>query len=274
MNIVAISMELGSEAREVARRVARALAYRLIERVVLLLAAEKYAVKEETLAQVDERTLSFWEKFDEDKRRYRIFIESALLSFARDGRVVIAGRGAPLLLKEIDHAMKVRIVAPLEVRVERMMAREGLDHRSATMRVKGHDKEQAARFDHLFGVDWTLPEHYDLVVNTGRGSLDTAAELIVQAAKMPLYQATDASLQKIRDLTLASEVRAALAADPLVGNLHIEVLARSGVVALKGVVFDPATMEAAAAVARRVAGVQSVDCEVVEVPRIYPGPMM
>jgi osmotically-inducible protein OsmY len=45
-------------------------------------------------------------------------------------------------------------------------------------------------------------------------------------------------------------------------------------VALKGVVFDPATMEAAAAVARRVAGVQSVDCEVVEVPRIYPGPMM
>ena len=44
--------------------------------------------------------------------------------------------------------------------------------------------------------------------------------------------------------------------------------------ALKGVVFDPATMEAAAAVASRVAGVQSVDCEVVEVPRIYPGPMM
>ena len=274
MNIVAISMELGSEAREVARRVARALAYPLIEREVLLQAAEKYAVKEETLAQVDERTLSFWEKFDEDKRRYRIFIESALLSLARDGGVVIAGRGAPLLLKEIDHAMKVRIVAPLEVRVERMMAREGLDHRSATMRVKGHDKEQAARFDHLFGVDWTLPEHYDLVVNTGRGSLDTAAELIVQAAKMPLYQPTDASLQKIRDLTLACEVRAALAADPLVGNLRIEVSARSGAVTLKAVVFDTATMEAAAVVARRLEGVRSVDCEVVEVLRIYPGPMM
>src|SRR3972149_4397363 len=126
MNIVAISMELGSEARE-----------------VLLQAAEKYAVKEETLAQVDERTLSFWEKFDDDKRRYRIFIESALLSFARDGRVVIAGRGAPLLLKEIDHAMKARIVAPLEVRVERMMAREGLGHRSPAVRVKGHDKGEA-----------------------------------------------------------------------------------------------------------------------------------
>jgi cytidylate kinase len=274
MNIVAISMELGSEAREVARRVAGALAYRLIEREVLLQAAEKYAVKEETLAQVDERTLSFWEKFDEDKRRYRIFIESALLSLARDGRVVIAGRGAPLLLKEIAHALKVRIVAPLEVRVERMMVREGLDHRSATMRIKGHDKEQAARFDYLFGVDWTLPEHYDLVVNTGRGLLDAAAELIVQAARLPLYQPSDESRQKIRDLTLAAEVRAALAADPVVGGLHIEVSARSGVVTLKAVVFDPATMDAAAAVARRLEGVRSVDCEVVEVPRIYPGPMM
>ena len=274
MNIVAISMELGSEAHEVARRVAGALAYRLIEREVLLEAAEKYAVKEETLAQVDERTLSFWEKFDEDKRRYRIFIESALLSFARDGRVVIAGRGAPLLLKEIDHALKVRIVAPLEVRVERMMTREGFDHRSATMRIRGHDKEQAARFNYLFGVDWTLPEHYDLVVNTGRGSLGTAADLIVQAAKMSLYQPTNASRQKIRDMTLASEVRAALAADPVVGSLHIEVSAHSGALTLKGVVFDPATMEAAAAVAKRLEGVLSVDCEVVEVPRIYPGPMM
>jgi cytidylate kinase len=274
MNIVAISMELGSEAREVARRVAGGLAYRLVEREVLIQAADKYAVKVETLAQVDERTLSFWEKFDEDKRRYRIFIESALLSFARDGGVVIAGRGAPLLLKEIDHALKVRIVAPLEVRVERMMTREGLDHRSATMRIKAHDKEQAARFDYLFGVDWTLPEHYDLVVNTGRGSLDTASELVVQAAKMSLYQPTDASIRKIRDLTLAAEVRAALAADPVVGALHIEVSAHFGALALRGVVFDPATMEAAAGVARRVAGVQSVECEVVEVPRIYPGPMM
>ena len=45
MNIVAISMELGSEAREIGKRVAGALGYRLIEREVLLQAAEKYAVK-------------------------------------------------------------------------------------------------------------------------------------------------------------------------------------------------------------------------------------
>jgi cytidylate kinase len=274
VNIVAISMELGSEAREIGKRVAGALGYRLIEREVLLQAAEKYAVKEETLAQVDERTLSFWEKFDEDKRRYRIFIESALLSFARDGRVVIAGRGSPLLLKEIDHALKVRIVAPLEVRVERIMAREDLDHRTATLRVKAHDKEQATRSEYFFGVDWARPEHYDLVVNTGRGSLEAAADLMVYAARMPLYQPTEASRQKIRDLSLACEVEAALAADPAVGNLHVEVSASSGIVTLKGVVFSPATMEAAAAVAKRAEGVVSVNCEVVEVPRIYPGPMM
>lgn len=274
MNIVAISMELGSEAREIGRRVATALDYRLIEREVLLQAAEKYAVKVEMLAQLDERELSFWEKFDEDKRRYRIFIESALLSFAKEGGVVIAGRGSPLLLKEVDHALKVRVVAPLEVRVDRIMSREGLDHRSATLRVKTHDKEQAARSEYFFAIDWGRPEHYDLVVNTGRGSLDTVVELIVHAARMPLYQPTDASREKIRDLSLASEVRAALAADSVLENFPVEVSAGSGRVTLKGVVFSPATMEAAAALAKRLEGVISVTCEAVEVPGIYPGPMM
>ncbi len=274
MNIVAISMELGSEARQIGKRVAGALDYRLIEREVLLQAAEKYAVREETLVQVDERRLSFWEKFDEDKRRYRIFIESALLALARDGRVVIVGRGSPLLLREVDHALKLRIVAPLEVRVERIMGREGLDHRSAMQRVKAHDREQAARSEYFFGLDWARPDLYDLVVNTGRGSLEAAAEIIIHAARMPIYQPTEASLQKIRDLSLASEVRASLAADPVVGNLHVEVSARSGTVLLKGVVFSPETMEAAAAIARRLEGVTAVNCEVIEVPRIYPGPMM
>jgi len=45
-------------------------------------------------------------------------------------------------------------------------------------------------------------------------------------------------------------------------------------VALKGVVFSPAMMDAAASVARQVPGVTQVSCEAVEIPRVYPGPIM
>jgi osmotically-inducible protein OsmY len=69
-------------------------------------------------------------------------------------------------------------------------------------------------------------------------------------------------------------VRAAIATDPLTKNINVEVFAQSGQVALKGVVFSPAMMDAAANVARQVPGVAAVSCEAVEVPRVYPGPIM
>lgn len=274
MTIVAISSELGSRGIQIGRGVAETLGFEFVDREIILQAAGKYDVQVEKLAQVDERRLSFWERFDEEKRRYLIFIESALLSFAEKGNVVIRGRGAPLLLREVAHALRIRIMAPFEVRVERVMEEEGLDQKAAWARVKAFDREQAARLEYLFGVDWRSPEHYDLVVNTLRGAFQAYVDLIVHAAKGEPYRPTPESLQKIRDLSLAARVRASLAADPVLGHLPIEVKARGGAVTLRGVVFSPATMDLAAQVAKRVEGVTSVTSEVVEVPRIYPGPLM
>jgi osmotically-inducible protein OsmY len=69
-------------------------------------------------------------------------------------------------------------------------------------------------------------------------------------------------------------VRAAIAKDPVTKNINVEVMAQSGRVALKGVVFSPSMMDSAAEVAKRVPGVTGVSCEAVEIPRVYPGPIM
>jgi osmotically-inducible protein OsmY len=69
-------------------------------------------------------------------------------------------------------------------------------------------------------------------------------------------------------------VRAAIAKDPVTKNINVEVTAQSGRVALKGVVFSPSMMDSAAEVAKRVPGVIGVSCEAVEIPRVYPGPIM
>lgn len=274
MTIVAISSELGSRGIQVGQAVAERLTFEFVDREIILQAANKYDVRVEELFKIDERQLSFWERFDEVKRRYLIFIESALLSFAERGNVVIRGRGAPLLLREIAHTFKVRITAPFEVRVRRVMEEERVDQKTALARVKAFDREQATRLEYLFGVDWTSPAYYDLVVNTGRSTWDAYVDLIAYGAKTEPYRPTRESLQKVKDLSLAAAVRAALASDPTLSHLYLEVKAERGEVTLRGVVFSPATMELAAEVAKRVEGVTSVTCEVVEVPRIYPGPMM
>jgi cytidylate kinase len=274
MTIVAISRELGSGGNAIAGMVAKELNFEYIEREILLRAARAHEVPEEKIADVDERRLSLWERFDEEKRRYLIFIEAAYYSFAEKGNLVTAGRGGPFFLRDVSHALKVRIMAPFNVRVRRVMEQEKLDQRAAAARVRSYDRELSGRIDYLFGLDWTLPENYDLVINTGNDAWQFYTDILVSAARHPQYRPTPESQQRVRDLSLAAQVRAAIAKDPVTKNINVEVSTQTGRVALKGVVFSPAMMDAAAEVAKRVPGVTSVSCEAVEIPRVYPGPIM
>ncbi|HEX7629915.1 MAG TPA: cytidylate kinase family protein, partial [Candidatus Methylomirabilis sp.] len=261
MTIVAISREMGSGGYEVAAAVAKALGFDYMDREILLLAAREHAVPEEKITDVADRHLSLWERFDEEKRRYLTFIEAAYYSFAEKGRLVTAGRGGPFFLRDVSHAIRVRIMAPFEVRVRRVMEREKLAHKAAMVKVRDYDREMAGRIDYLFGLDWTLPENYDLVINTEANAWQFYTDLLVAAARHPRFQPVPESVQRVKDLSLGAQVRAAIATDPLTKNINVEVFAQSGQVALKGVVFSPAMMDAAANVARQVPGVVAVSCE-------------
>jgi cytidylate kinase len=274
MSIVAISREMGSGGYEIAAAVAKALSYEYIDREILLHAARTHEVPEEKIVDVADRHLTLWERFDEEKRRYLIFIEAAYYNFAEKGNVVTAGRGGPFFLRGVSHALRVRITAPVEVRIRRVMVREALDHRAAASKVRSYDREMAARIDYLFGLDWRNPENYDMVINTAGDAWDFYADLLVAAARHARFVPTPDSAERIRSLSLAAQVRAAIARDPVTKNINVEVVAEGGRVALKGVVFSPTMMDAAAEVARRVSGVREVSCEAVEIPRVYPGPIM
>src|SRR3990172_8041323 len=221
MTIVAISRELGSGGTAIAAAVAKAVNFEYVDREIILQAARVHEVPEEKIADVDERRLSLWERFDEEKRRYLTFIESAYYAFAEKGNLVTAGRGGPFFLRDVSHALKVRIMAPFEVRVKRVMEQEKVDQRTATARAR----------------------HYDLVVNTGAEVWQFSTDLLVWAARHPQYQPTPESRQRIRDLSLAAQVRAAIAKDPVTRNINVEVTTQVGRVALKGVVFIPAMMD-------------------------------
>jgi cytidylate kinase len=274
MTIVAISREMGSGGYEIGAAVAKALNFEYVDRQILLQAAHAHGVPEAKLVDVVERRLSLWERFDAERRRYLIFLEAAYYTFAEKGNLVTASRSGPFFVRDVSHALKVRVMAPVAVRVRRVMAQERLDQKAAAAKVRSYDRELSGRIDYLFGLDWTRPEHYDLVINTRNDAWAFYTDLLVSAARHPQYQPTLESLQRIRDLSLAAQVRAALATDPGTEHINVEVTAQTGHVVLKGVVFSPAMMDAAAVVAQRVPGVTNVSCEAEEIPRVYPGPIM
>ncbi len=274
MTIVAISREMGSGGYEIGAAVAKALGFEYVDRQILLRAAHAHGVPEAKLVEAVDHRLSLWERFDTERRRYLTFLEAAYYAFAEQGNLVTASRSGPFFVRDVRHALKVRIMAPVEVRVRRVMTQERLDQKAAVAKVRAYDREMAARIDYLFGLDWTQPENYDLVVNTQDDAWDFYADCLVTAARHPRYQPTPESRQRVHDLSLAAQVRAALATDPGTEHLNVEATAETGHVVLKAVVFSPTALETAALVAKRVPGVTSVSCEGEEVPRVYPGPMM
>ncbi len=271
---MAISREMGSGGYEIGAAVAKALNFDYVDRQILLQAAQAHGVPEAKLVEAVERRLSLWQRFDAERRRYLSFLEAAYYAFAEQENLVTASRSGPFFVREVRHALKVRVMAPLEVRVRRVMALERLDQKAAAAKVRSYDRELSGRIDYLFGVDWTLPENYDLVINTRDDAWAFYADLLVAAARHPQYQPTPESRQKIRELSLAAQVRAALATDPRTQYLNVKVTAQTGHVVLKGDVFSSAMREAAVEVARRVQGVTNVSHEAEEIPRAYPGPIM
>lgn len=100
---------------------------------------------------------------------------------AREGKVLIVGRGGQSLLSKQPFALHVQTVAPLAYRIEVVMAREELNWRAAQGKVRASDR---ARFDYVrryHNVSWLDPTLYHLVINTGRVPVATAVDLIVAA---------------------------------------------------------------------------------------------
>ncbi len=116
-----------------------------------------------------------------DDARYVQTLESVIRELAGNQPVVIRGRGSQCILKDRPEALHVLVVAPLELRVSRVMNDLKVDEKSAKREVDRFDGGRRQFVRRYFGADMEDPLHYDLVVNTERLSYDSAASVIVDA---------------------------------------------------------------------------------------------
>ena len=140
MAIIAISRQLGSGGYTIASAVATALGYAYADREVIMRAARDYEVPEAEVAQRGRASPDpLGSTSTTAKLRTQTFIHAAYYAIAEKDDVVTAGRGIASLVGGISHALRVRIIAPFETRVERVMRKENLDRPHAASRVKAYD---------------------------------------------------------------------------------------------------------------------------------------
>jgi len=217
MTTLTISRQLGSGGDAIAARVSELLNYQLFDKNMILQVAAEVGLSESEIVDFSEDShvaRNFFERLFGGPRtvsRSRVWVEApsgtrktrdirlddqssvaitqaSVQAAFRRGNVVIVGRGGQAILHGRKDVLHVRIVAPLEMRISRLVDAQVNTYDNAVQMVKQHDRASQDYLKHYYDIDWDDPLLYHLIINTGQCSVEMAAQWIQYAVQiMHLY---------------------------------------------------------------------------------------
>ena len=192
MAIITISRGSLSGGKALAGCLAERLGYPTLGREVLLEAAESMGISEDDFRGKFESAPGLWARLTKDREKYILAMQTALAEWCTRGDLVYHGLSGQVLLAGLPGVLRVRLVAPVELRIRAFMATNPLlSHAQAQEFVEHVDQDRARWVRLMYGVDVTDTANYDITVNLKRLSLESACVTISEAASQPRYQITD-----------------------------------------------------------------------------------
>jgi cytidylate kinase len=182
-----ISREAGSKGAAMARAVGERLGWSVLDKELVNGLADDLKLEPEILELMDE-TRSNW--FSETllnlfnsrlvlQHSYVDLVGKVVALAAAEGRVVIVGRGAHLILPPVN-GLRVRIVAPAATRSAEIAESAGLDERAARRQIDEIDANRQDFIRRHFRRDAADASQYDLVLNSGSLGVEVGVEIIIR----------------------------------------------------------------------------------------------
>jgi len=166
MAIITISRGTFSGGLMLAEDLAEKLGYKDIGREEIIeTASKKYGIPEEKLFNAVVKGPSAFQRFTYEREQYLAYFQAVLCEHAKPDNMVYHGNTGHFLLKGVPHVLRVRIVAPMELRIKFVMDRQELSRHDAIKYIEKVDKQRIKWTKFLYGVDWRSPELYDIVFN-------------------------------------------------------------------------------------------------------------
>ncbi len=182
LNVVSFSRQVGSGGRLIAARVAQVLEtpfydWDELRRIAppppgsadVEISSEGLEVAGGVLRHVDEEPPDY---------RARLTLAMEVIADGEGG--IVLGRGANFILPR-ERCLRVRIVAPAEIRADYLARVLDMDPDRAAAAVRDGDADRRAFVRHYFDADIDEDTHYDLVLNMDLYTLDAAVVMVLQA---------------------------------------------------------------------------------------------
>jgi cytidylate kinase len=260
MPLIAMTREMGSLGKDVAAAVADRLNKQVVHHEIIDNLASKMRLRKSHVIRFLEGRSGILERLTTDKTSLSIYTADETFALAESGKVaVIRGWGAAHLLRPVAHVISIRVCAPFEVRVKRMMERLNTDDRDFVVNeIKLSEEAHGAITRRHFGISWQHSDQYDLVLNTERLTIEECADAVMGLLDDATFQETPQSQRAFSNLALAAHIRSALRQDPRTAKMTIAITCEDGVATLAGLVDPGQEPKDAAEVAARVPGVKDV----------------
>jgi cytidylate kinase len=262
MATLTISRQHGSSGRQIGQEIAGEIGYQYIDREQILAdIRSKNQDWEKWEKEFSEHNPTIWERYDWSFRGFVALQQSLIFDYALKDNVVIMGRGANFLLKDIPYVLKVRFEAPLDKRIEMVQERENTDRATAQWMIKKLDRESKGFIGTVYGADWNVHTYYDVIFNTSVQS----ADVIMASLKASLAEKdqlkTEEAIKTLKMKAAAFHVKAGILTNSKFFVPTLNVFASNDTIVLKGVVHNPKEYKSIEDEARRLAGDVPVKCE-------------
>jgi len=193
--VITIARGYGSGGRTIGQMLARELNIPYYDRELMRLASDESGINEELFAKADEKlkqSLLFkiarkeynGELIPPDREEFvsndNLFAYQAkvIKDLAAEGPCVIVGRCADYILRDLPHAVRLYIPAPLEDCVARTKGKLPGDDKEREKQILAIDKRRAAYYKYYTGNDWNDTRNYDFCLNTTSMSYEKLIEVV------------------------------------------------------------------------------------------------
>ena len=264
MAIITVSRKVGSWGETISKLAAEKLGYRVVTPEEFHRLAEACDSDFKKACSVFETEMpgGMIERFFLREPAYTSLFEALNFELAAGGDVVIWGRGAQIVLADQPGVFHVRVVAPFELRVRRIMERDSLDYEVAAGAVKRFDRQRRTMIEAIYHKDrsdWGL---YDLVINTAHIANETAANMIFEAVKnIAMPPDWEDQKRQFKDLGFAKRVESAIKLKLHTGpyrNIEVENKGKGRII-LRGFITDKRSLDLALDIASGYPGVTEVE---------------
>ena len=199
-----------------------------------------------------------YDRFSTLRWSYLVLLRQALLEEIVEGNAVYHGYSAHFLLPTLQHFVRVRIDAPLELRVKMTMERLQCNENEARSYITAADEERVNWARLMYCRDIRDPRFYDLHLNLGHMSLKAVCGFLERALAEDEFQMIPETGMQVEKLLFEATVEAALVSDPRTCEYEISAKLEGSRIDLFGPYLDKEKMTPVIEIASGVSGVDDV----------------